>query len=242
MRLAVLLLLAFLTARAGVFDGTTSYGVMGSSVATTNNDTYCVWMYPTGGGEAGFGRIFDQANYRLFRYTTTGELHGNYYDSATTYATTSTQYAASAWYFVCLTRANSDGGPRIYAGTATTAMTEASYSGRGDSTISAGPFTTYVGNRAAGDRTFAGSLAHFRIYSTNLTSAQMDMLRRGFEPDRAHLVGYWPLMGDPVSGADPIGGNTMTLSSVAASATVQPPIVRPWAWWALLLTPWRLAP
>lgn len=243
MKLVVLLLLICALLQAGVFDGTTSYAASGSSLSFGATYTYCVWIRPTSGGESTAARIVDIDSKLLWRWggsSPADSLLVNYNSAGTSAALSTTTFPVDSWYFVCTSRADSDGGPRLYWGTATTAVAEVSYGTRADATPDTGSATVYIGNRAANDRTWAGSIAHVSIYATTLTGAQMDMIRRGFEPDRAHLQNYWPLNGDPVSSADPIGGATLTLANVAASATVLPPIARPWAWWAsVFVWPWR---
>lgn len=249
MRLILTLLLAAQLWGARSFNATTSILTDTTPNENLNNlatFTYCAWIYSTGAGESSGGRIVNKGGSNFLRKlltqtTSTGERILLQINKDTSNATaTSGTISLNSWLFVCGSYVASDGGPRLWSGTASVAVAEMTYAGRTDgagSVLGESGQAISIGNRPAGDRTFNGRIAEVYIYGSVLTAAQMDVLRRGEPLPGALLCAQIYGAVDPEP--DPCGGNALV--STDTTAADHAPVAPAFGWRAwLFLRDWLL--
>ena len=258
MRLAALFLIFSLCAHGAYsWNATTTTATKTSPTGIdTTTCTLVMWVYPKSLGEGGdLGRTWMRGNSvteitkQVFVRSDTG--NGMCFEVWKTTSNASvcngaaSKWTTNAWYMWAFSYTASDGGPRLYYGTSSAAMAEDTGAARSDGS---GTLLSETGQRVDigcrsydGGRTWDGYIQEVRYYNSVLSVAQLNQIRAGFEPSRSTLIAYWPLNDPALAGADMIGSNTLTVAN-ATWVDAFAPIVRPWAWWAFLLTPWRFLP
>ncbi|MBT3349545.1 LamG domain-containing protein [bacterium] len=151
------------------FDGAESIVDTGADIVGTGDVTVSAWINPSGWGENNYGRVFvnektifylDGANERIeFTSDRTTEV-----DSA------NNSISLNEWQHVLVTR-ESDGTANFYI--------DGKLSGTADQdsgTPAAGTTNLFIGNRAALDRAFDGSIRDVRLYNRILSVDEIEKL------------------------------------------------------------------
>jgi len=154
-------------------------------------------------------------------------------------AAVSNTLALNVWRFVAMTYTPSDGGPRLWVGSLSSAVAETSYfvggAGSRQDVVTYGSDaadTAYIGNRGAADRTFDGAIEDPSVWDNAFTAVQLDALRlRPYAASHRfattggtiiNLKGSWPLTESAAATCLDHSGNgnngTVTGTTVAASA------------------------
>ncbi|QQS44625.1 LamG domain-containing protein [Candidatus Roizmanbacteria bacterium] len=173
------------------FNGTSGYVNAGSNESLDDLSTVTVsaWIYPTGYGEGGFGRIVNKSNtsntnWALTLVNDSSQQSIRFFKERDT-ASNATQVTAAngsiqlnRWYHVV----------GVYDESATPRMklfidgVEASYAEQIEGTGTPDTDASYsltVGNRLGGDRTFQGIIDEVKIYPFALTAEQIKMDLQG---------------------------------------------------------------
>jgi len=130
-----------------------------------------------------------------------------HYDGYTATARASnSSLVLNSWFFVAGSFLAGDSGPRLYKGSLSAAVAEASYATRVAETgilVSDAAESSVLGNRVNADRTFDGVIEHVSVWDNALSLAQLEALRlRPYAPFHRfataagvliNLKGYWPL-------------------------------------------------
>ncbi len=213
--------------QAGKFDGSDDVIVASSDLVGTGADSICAWIKPSGWGEGGFGRLFDNSVMWFYLVQTGQSLRftsnqssGFYFD------TTSSSIKLNQWQHVCAVR-DASGSGIVYI--------NAVSNNTGNTGTPAAGSTSYIGNRAAGDRAFNGLIDDVRIYNRVLSASEITQLYNQGAGDKVNstpkgvatqglnsgLVGHWTMDGkDVVNGVlqDKSGnGNSGQLVNIATS-------------------------
>jgi hypothetical protein len=135
------------------FDGNDDWVSLVNPI-TTIPLSFAVWFWMLGGGGGSYGRIFDDANTRLYREGAGGWL--GYYGGSTVNA--STVITTTRWYHVAFTRTAGNLGNFYINGLLDGAANQA--------TGTNAPGTAmYIGNRATPNRGWDGYMFDLRFYN-----------------------------------------------------------------------------
>ena len=155
------------------FNGTDSYLMKENMPGLTGDITITGWFYALSYGEVS-GRIFNNGSFGL-RYDT-AELIVLTRNNSTEALSVATSALLSKWHFFAIT-STSAGTTNIYIGDSDTPPALSGTANQSAGTPTAGT-TWYIGNRAAGDRTFHGNINSLRIYEKILTTDEIDLIYR----------------------------------------------------------------
>jgi len=167
------------------FDGTTSYAAANNNTYIQdlfdNGGTVSVWIKPTGVGENNFGRIYDKGAVRIYLGGLSGVaclINFDQFFSTTTgqWQTSTRPVIMNQWNHIVLVYKNNTvtEDPKIFVNGVSITITEVT-TPVGTRTSDAA-YQLVVGNRAATDRTFAGTIDELRFYNTMLTGDEIDAI------------------------------------------------------------------
>jgi hypothetical protein len=220
------------------FNGTTDVITATITAIPVNTDwTLAMWVKPTTAGEGNVGKIIriDSGTQvrQEFRFLAAGRTLRAQATATTTSAstTTTTALTAAVWQCVVATYRNSDGKCRIYIGSQSAAMTEASYAtqvAQVGGTL-AGGTTCRIGNDNATASTFDGSMERGLVTAREWTGDEMERFRLGFHPvTTGSMRGYWPLDSPTAAQAEDLSGNGANGTVSGCLAVEGPPIGINW--------------
>jgi hypothetical protein len=213
------------------FSATTDVISLGNPVHYRNPGplTYAAWISPTAYGNPSSGRILekarasDGAGHVFFMDagaggTIQGKASKSGTDATVVAAWPAGNLEAQGWWFVALTYAPNDGGPRLWRGRVSTAVTEMVYSSRSDgsgSLLDVSPFALLIGASAlAAKNAFQGRIGQVSVWQGALSLKSLENLRQRpaaqfHRPQDGQVLGYWPLdQAEPAGQAlDQINGN-----------------------------------
>ena len=170
---------ALWTPQGRSFDGVDDYIDCGSptSLDNVNPKTVEAWIYPIGWGEGSKGYVFVKAAWNFFINSSAGEETIQTWHSHSptpgSWTTPNGSIVLGAWQHVAFTYDNSNNAndPIIYINSIIQSLTELT-TPSGNPTSDADN-TLYIGNNAAGARTWDGLIGEVRIYSRALTPAEI---------------------------------------------------------------------
>jgi hypothetical protein len=150
------------------FDGVDDMISVTNDVIGTSPITIAAWIYPRSAGELSLGAILDNVQVRFytdsnrrFRFTSNGNVNS--------YSGASNAVTYNKWQFAVVTR-DASGIANIYINGVLTGTAD-----QNSGTPAAGS-TIRIGNRAAGDLTFDGSIDDIRIYNRVLSTSEVQQL------------------------------------------------------------------
>lgn len=203
----------------GATDGTATTDKIVTTHTTLNTSTsWCQWIWLTGAGGGGFGRLFDKDSGTtgrrvLFYDNVAGTLQ---FDAAWT--TTIGQWtiaapATGAWHHLCITynASATTNDPIFYLDNTTPAVTEANAP---TGTLQTNTGAYIIGNRADDLRNLNGRDAEFAVWEgTILTAGNVTTLYNGGAGARADSLAtapttYWRLCGTDSPEPNEIGGGS----------------------------------
>lgn len=151
--------------------------------------TCWAWIYPVSYGGANAGRIIAKGGPAAFTMNNNGAPTVNSFGIFVGYDTTATEAYGpngtpplSQWSFVAAAWSPGTGGPRLYTGDESTALSEVgSYQSRLQEVgtgLDLSALNAYLGDRGTGDRFFEGRIGPCGAVLAALTLAQLEVLRR----------------------------------------------------------------
>jgi len=154
----------------GIFNGTTSKIDTQSDWIGVGACTISAWIYATGWGEVGYGRIIDNGKFRI-HLSTDGRVYldSNYPSTPGICYTNSSAIVLGKWTHIVATR-NSIGTGAFYINGVYN--TQAINSG----TPTAGSTDVIIGNNNASSTTFDGNIALFEVRDLVLTADEVAAL------------------------------------------------------------------
>lgn len=221
------------------FNGTSSRINCGNDSSVGNlwagGATAVAWVYATGSGDGGFGRVFDKVNsgnsigWRIYQQpiSTTPRMTFQQYRSLSNGSWyTDTEFQFDQWIYLWITY-DSDltaNNPSIYFDGSLLAITE--YGG-----APSGPASNdnsqalNIGASVNGTREWDGELCHMQLWDTVLSTDEM--FEATYKPGsvRTNLQGYWPLI-EGTSTALDLSGNGNTGSTTNMTDSFDGPPIR----------------
>ena len=160
------------------FDGAAHIIDTSSDMIADSAATITAWIYPTGWGEGTFGRIVDNTDDGTaglaFRITDATDSLRFGSDGGTTNVDSATNsIVLNTWTHVAVTRTVA-GVANFYVNGALNGTAD-----QPSGTPEAGTGNVKIGNRTAGDYTFAGKIDDLRVYNKVLTTAQISAIYAG---------------------------------------------------------------
>lgn len=228
-----------------LFDGADDVSVHGSPTLldnltqSANGVTITMWLYRTGDGTNAAGvpsrRIFRKGTIFGFFLNTSGAGVASAFIIQEPRATTTRQRvtaantltANSVWHFIAITVAPSTNATDMHIYTAlasATGVAEATYSSsqNGSGTVTDDSAVNFwIGGEAgAGDRSFQGRIADFRIWTNRiLTTSEIDAVFRGNHLNPDFYIPFW------TNGAD-LSGNANNGTLTGTTVDNHPPLGR----------------
>ena len=151
------------------FNGTDSHLTKTGMPGIAGNLTVVGWFYPIGYGESNAGRVFD--NSKAMLYTNSSGYMSFSRDGSTAINSGAASIALNKRIFVAVA-STSAGVTNFYVGDEDTAPVLSGTANQAAGTPAAGT-TWYIGNRAAGDRTFHGNINSLTVYQRILTTDEI---------------------------------------------------------------------
>ena len=207
------------------FDGADSKIDTGTNVVGTGDITWSGWLYPQGGGESAYERVYENGKFDI---TWTDNVIRVFSDGST-YGYSAASLVINNWYHVLVTRDTTGANTNIYVNGVLSGSAN-----QDSGTPDTGTGNDVIGARLAGTNTFDGYISDLRIYNRILTTDEISLLYRmgsgaGSDSEAvnlgANLTAHYPLTSDYVDGSGfPLdlgsGGNDATSLEGDASITV----------------------
>ncbi len=157
------------------FDGIDDNVLLESDTLGTEADSLCMWIYPTGWGENGYGRIVDNG-----RFIVNLNQDNNYLQFSSDGASNSSYSAANSislntWQYVCIAR-DAAGTSNIYINGALSGSSDQDSGSPLDGTS-----VVYFGDRSAGERAFQGKIDEIAVYEREISVSDVSDLYNGGE-------------------------------------------------------------
>lgn len=218
---------------ARVFNGTSDLIDCGTPAALADlvPISLVAWVTPAGFGEGGAGRIWAKNGFVGLNMNAAGSTFGGFVAYATG-ASAMAQASAitlGVTYFLAVTFALGDGGPRLYQGGPTTTVAEVpSYTSRvaesGAKTSDVGQ-TLMIGARpGAPDRFFDGTLGPCGITGLALSAAELEILRRFTYAARSRQAGGFYMLDEKTGSVRDVSGHGLTGTPTGTTWTRNPRI------------------
>lgn len=224
------------------FDGVDDLVTATVTAIDSGNVTVVGWIRPDTAGETSAGTIFNiettgSASVSFVRFlilSTTLRLRA-WHTFATTSADTRTTNVipTAAWTCFVATFRASDGKWRIYLGSQSAPMVEATYDlqqAAAGTRTTAGVWAT-IGNNRATSVTYDGRIGHVAYDAREWTLVEAEALRLGSRPiQTGTLRGYWPLDSPTASVVEDLSGNGANGTLTGAVVAEEPPVPMSWGY------------
>ena len=171
------------------FDGVDDYINAGSDSSLDNLTTITIsaWIYPTGWGEATWGRILVKGNaaggfFFLSNDATEGVETLNFFQNFSTtdgyWRTPTSSMVLNKWQHVAVTydRSSTSNDPILYIDGVSKSVTEISGYTPAGSDLDDSAEDLYIGNTPDNSRTFAGKIDEVRVYNRILTPEEISII------------------------------------------------------------------
>lgn len=220
------------------FDGVDDIITATVTAVDSGDWTIAAWCAPDTAGEGSFGNLFrvETSGGSFTQVVLMASAARDVYaiqNFATTDALTrtSTVLTASAWACVVATYRDSDKKCRVYVGTLSAAMAEASYTTQtaGVGTRDTAGTVASIGSPPNTAETWDGKIGATCFDARQWTLDEMESFRQGLYPiPTSTMRGFWPLDSPTAAQAEDLSGNGAHGTVTGAIAAEGPPVAMRW--------------